>query len=217
VRMFGEMLLTGRVPSDDKRKEYLQIIVGESERLTSLIDNVLDFAKVERGKDAYEFAHGDMAEVARRAVDMLQYRAEREGIELCAELEAAPCTLDARAMEIAAINLIDNAVKYARGTKSVAVRAGPLEKGGAFLRVIDQGPGIDPDDRSRIFDRFVRGRHAQEQHIRGSGIGLALVKHIAETHGGSVKLQSSVEPPTGTTFELRIPAKPPKGRGRVVS
>jgi two-component system phosphate regulon sensor histidine kinase PhoR len=216
VRMFGEMLLTGRVPSDDKRREYLQIIVGESERLTSLIDNVLDFAKVERGKAAYELAEGDMAEVAQRAVDMLRYRAEREGISIALECEAAPCVLDARAMELAAMNLVDNALKYARGSERVLVSAGPSDDGGAFLRVVDRGPGIAKEDRERIFDRFVRGKSAQDQHIRGSGIGLALVKHIAETHGGSVKLDTSMDPPTGSTFELRIPAKPPRHRRGVV-
>jgi len=211
VRMFGEMLLTGRVANDDKRREYLKIIVGESERLTSLIDNVLDFAKVERGKDAYDFGEGDLLEVARRAVDNLRYRAERQGVILGLEGTHGPCVLDERAIELAAMNLIDNALKYARGTKVIRVAVEPLADG-AKLVVSDEGPGIDEDDRARIFDRFVRGREAQAQRTRGSGIGLALVKHIAESHGGPVRLTTRTTPPTGSTFEVRLPARPPRWR-----
>jgi two-component system, OmpR family, phosphate regulon sensor histidine kinase PhoR len=210
VRMFGELLLTGRVPNEDKEREYLQIIVGESERLTSLIDNVLDFAKVEKGKDAYEFAAADLADVAARAVDVLRYRAERQGIELATRLETAPAVADARAVELALINLIDNALKYAKGTDAVAIEVSPLADGGAVLRVSDDGPGIDPEEQRRIFDRFVRGRTARETHVRGSGIGLALVKHIAESHGGRALVKSPVhESGRGSTFEIHLPPRPP--------
>jgi two-component system phosphate regulon sensor histidine kinase PhoR len=210
VRMFGEMLLTDRVPNDDKRKEYLQIIVGESERLTSLIDNVLDFARVERGHDAYVFAEADVAEVAQRAVDLLRYRSEREGIELKLTAEEAHAVVDERALELAIVNLIDNALKYAKGTESVDVEVTAGKGGGALVRVSDGGPGIEREEQLRIFDRFVRGRVAQEMHIRGSGIGLALVKHIADSHGGEITLESPVRDGGGTTFELRLPAAPPR-------
>jgi two-component system phosphate regulon sensor histidine kinase PhoR len=217
VRMFAELLLTRRVPSADKRKEYLSIIVGESERLSSLIDNVLDFAKVERGKDAYQFDAGDLAEVAKRAVEVLGYRAERLGIELTADVEPAPVELDARALELALINLIDNALKYATGTAMVTVwvRPEPPERGGgARARVVDSGPGIPPEEQKRIFDRFVRGSRATETHVRGSGIGLALVKHITDTHGGTVEVLSPVtRDGRGTAFEMVLPARPP-GRRR---
>jgi two-component system phosphate regulon sensor histidine kinase PhoR len=212
VRMFSEMLLTGRVANDAKRTEYLQIIVGESERLSSLIDNVLDFAKVERGKDAYEFAEGDAAAVASQAVEMLQYRAERQGIRLEADVESAPVVLDERALELAVINLVDNALKYAKGTEWVRVTVAPRDgdEGGATLRVEDRGPGIDPAEQERIFDRFVRGRSATDAHVRGSGIGLALVQHIVDTHGGEVKVRSPAgDDGKGTIFEIILPATPP--------
>jgi len=210
VRMFGELLLTGRVANDDKRHEYLQIIVGESERLSNLIGNVLDFAKVEKGKDAYDFVEGDLATVVARAVDTLNYRAERQGIELCSNLEPAPCVLDERSVELAVINLIDNALKYAKGSDVVQVSAkGDAGAEAVLVRVEDSGPGIDSTDRDRIFDRFVRGRGAQEAHVRGSGIGLALVKHIADAHGGSVRVESPVDGERGSAFEIRLPLKPP--------
>jgi two-component system phosphate regulon sensor histidine kinase PhoR len=210
VRMFGELLLTGRAPSEDKQREYLQIIAGESERLTSLIDNVLDFAKVEKGKEAYEFADADVAEVATRAVDVLRYRAERQGVELETRLEPAHAVVDVRAVELALINLIDNALKYAKGTDAVTIDVAPAPAGGVVLRVTDQGPGIDVDEQRRIFDRFVRGRIARETHVRGSGIGLALVKHIAESHGGRAVVRSPVaEAGRGSAFEIHLPPRPP--------
>jgi two-component system, OmpR family, phosphate regulon sensor histidine kinase PhoR len=207
VRMFGEMLLTGRVPNDEKRQEYLQIIVGESERLSALIDNVLDFAKVERGKDAYEFARHDLAEVATRAVEVLRYRAERQGVDLRADVTRAEAVIDARAIELALINLIDNALKYAKDSESIVVSV-DSDDGAPTIRVTDLGPGIEGDDQIRIFDRFVRGRGAQDMHVRGSGIGLALVKHIAESHGGSVELDSPVRDGRGTSFAIVLPKRP---------
>ncbi len=207
VRMFGEMLLTGRVPSEDKKKQYLQIIVSESERLTALIENVLDFAKVERGKAAYDFAPGQVEEVVARAVEVFRYRAEREGMEVGLRVEEGlPATsIDGRAIELAVINLLDNAFKYAKdgGRIDVAVACSAR-----FVRVSvsDRGPGIEPDDRARIFERFVRGRTSGETRVRGSGIGLSLVKHIAESHGGTIEVKSPIsDEGRGCAFELSIP------------
>ncbi|MDP8998820.1 MAG: ATP-binding protein, partial [Myxococcota bacterium] len=180
VRMFGEMLQSGRVSSDEKRQQYLDIIVGESERLSSLIENVLDFARVERGREAYDFSEGDVGEAVAKAVNVYRYRAEREGIDLAMEVGAhlPRARIDARALELAIMNLIDNALKYAPGSKVVTVRA-DREDGGVVVRVVDHGPGVTPEDQGRIFERFVRGSTARSRPIRGSGIGLALVKHIA--------------------------------------
>jgi two-component system phosphate regulon sensor histidine kinase PhoR len=208
VRMFGEMLLSDRVPSEDKRRQYLGIIVSESERLSALIENVLDFARVERGKAAYEFAPAQLGEVVSRAVEIYRYRAEREGMEVSLRVaEGLPAaSLDARAMELAVINLLDNALKYAKdgGRVDVAVeQSGRAVK----VRVSDRGPGIEREEQDRIFERFVRGRHAGETRARGSGIGLALVKHIAESHGGKVGVVSPVtEDGRGSAFEIAIPA-----------
>lgn len=204
VRMFGEMLQSGRVASDEKRQQYLDIIVSESERLSSLIENVLDFARVERGREAYDFAEGDVGEAVAKAVNVYRYRAEREGIELALDLEAdLPRTrIDARALELAVMNLIDNALKYAPGSGSVTVYA--ARKAGAIeVRVVDRGPGVPSEDQARIFERFVRGSTARARPIRGSGIGLALVKHIAESHGGRAWVVS--RPGDGATFAISIP------------
>jgi two-component system phosphate regulon sensor histidine kinase PhoR len=204
VRMFGELLLSGRVASDDKRREYLQIIVTESERLTALIENVLDFAKFERGKSAFEFYEGNVGQAVIRAVDVYKYRAEREGVEVEVSIDPhlPPVMFDERALELLLMNLLDNALKYAKEGKKVTVDVRAV-KSDIEVRVSDKGPGIPSQERRRIFERFVRGSAGTEKQIRGSGIGLALVKHIAESHGGRAWVES--EPGQGSTFVTTIP------------
>lgn len=209
VRMFGELLLSGRVDSDAKRDQYLQIIVTESERLAALIENVLDFAKVERGKAGYEFTEASVADVVTRAVDACRTRAENEGIELMLSIAPSlpPVLLDERAIEIAVINLVDNALKYAPDGKRVSV--GVRRDGGSIeIRVADQGPGIVVDDRKRIFERFVRGTSPVNKQVRGSGIGLALVKHIAEAHGGKAWVEPATPHGSVFVFTFRANATP---------
>jgi two-component system phosphate regulon sensor histidine kinase PhoR len=207
VRMFGELLQSGRVENDEKRRQYLQIIVSESERLGALIENVLDFAKVERGKAAYEFELSRVGEVVARAVEACRVRAEREEVAL--ELNVADglplVDLDERAIEIAVINLVDNALKYAPDGELVSVVVRKRDDR-VEIRVTDQGSGIPFEDRRRIFERFVRGKTALGKQVRGSGIGLALVKHIAEAHGGSVWVEDSA--PHGSTFVLTLSTTP---------
>ena len=217
VRMFGEMLQSGRVRDDDKRRQYLDIIVSETERLSALIENVLDFARVERGRQAYEFAVGDVGEAVSKAVTVYRHCAEREGIDLVLDVqERLPrVPIDGRAIELAIINLIDNALKYAPESGVVTVKASH-EKGGQghaiVVRVVDQGPGVPAEDRERIFERFVRGKGSREtisgRPIRGSGIGLALVKHIAESHGGHAWVDASGGSlARGASFALSIPCR----------
>jgi len=208
VRMFGELLLSERVASDDKRREYLQIIVTESERLTALIENVLDFAKFERGKSAFEFHEGNVGQAVARAVDVYRHRAEREGVEV--ELSIDPrlptAMFDERALELLLMNLLDNALKYAKDGRHVTVEVS-AGRSDLEIRVSDQGPGIPQSDRRRIFERFVRGSAGGEKQVRGSGIGLALVKHIAESHGGRAWVESELG--HGSTFIVTIPLHKP--------
>jgi two-component system phosphate regulon sensor histidine kinase PhoR len=207
VRMFGEMLQSGRVASEEKRQEYLDIIVRESERLSGLIENVLDFAKVERGRGSYDFADGDVGEAVAKAANVYRYRAEREAVKLVVDLplQLPLARIDERAIQLAVINLVDNALKYAPPPEGdlITIRASD-EHGTIFVRVTDQGPGVPVEERQRIFERFVRGsRDGASARVRGSGIGLALVKHIAESHGGRAWVESSSS--TGATFTFTIP------------
>ena len=214
VRMFSELLATDRIRDDAKRKQYLSIIMRESERLSALIENVLDFARVERGKAAYQFEEADLSEVVASAVEAYRYRAESEGIEITLQAQPdLPTTLlDERAMELALVNLMDNAIKYAKDGKTIEVRV--RTRGGRSLevRLEDHGPGIPADEQRRIFDRFVRGKGAREKQVRGSGIGLALVQHIARSHGGQVWVESELG--KGAVFYVTIPIRAPKGKAK---
>jgi len=210
VRMFAEMLHTGRVSSEDKRREYTDIIMRESERLSSLIENVLDFAKVERGRKAYDFANGDLGAAVREAVLVLQYRVEREGTPMVVTVEEGlpEISLDVHAVGLAVINLVDNALKYGQG-EEVRVRVAGLGKS-LVVSVEDDGPGIAAEDRSRIFERFVRGTgnvDAQGLPVRGSGIGLSLVKHVAESHGGKAWVDSPLSSGRGSRFCFSLPRR----------
>ena len=205
ISMFGEMLAEGRTKSPEQAHEYAEIIWRESVRLGRLIDNVLDFAKIERGMGVYEFADDiDIGEVVDRAIDLSQRRVQ--AAEMTFEADVAPelpnVRLDGNAYTLAVLNLIDNAIKYAHDGKKIALT---LRKHGAriVLSVRDWGPGIDPEEHERIFERFYRAKAVRLKPIRGSGIGLALVRHIARAHDGDVEVVSS--PGNGSTFSIWIP------------
>jgi len=181
VRMFGEMLLTQRVASEEKRKQYLEIICREAEQLSSLIENVLDFAALERGKQSYTPEEADLGEIVQRAIETVRHRIEGAELRVHAPEQVPHVLVDAQAMLLATINLLDNALKYGEGTPiDVSIQVQPRE---LSISVRDRGPGIPRGDIRRVFDRFYRVRRPGQQQ-RGSGIGLSLVKHIADAHGG---------------------------------
>lgn len=215
IRLFGELLLLDRAQSPEKRKQYLSIIVGESERLTALIENVLDFARLERGKASYDFAVSDLCEVVQRSVDIYKFRAERENVTLNLKLPSAPllARIDKRALELAVMNLIDNALKYAKDGALVDVECDESATG-TFVKVSDYGPGIPRHEQTRIFERFFRGSSADETRARGSGIGLSLVRHIAQAHGGRVRVSSPIHPDgRGTSFTIELGKRVPLAEG----
>jgi two-component system phosphate regulon sensor histidine kinase PhoR len=202
IRMFGELLHTGRVGSDEKREKYTGIIVSESERLTTLIDNVLDFAKAERGEGAYEMQLADLGEVVQHGVEICRVRAERSSISIHLQVQddLPLLKLDERAVELAVTNLVDNALKYGADGGFIEVNVRRASR--RFLEVVvtDQGPGIPEHERDRIFERFVRSDPSKK--ARGSGIGLALVSAVARAHGGKVRVDSNT--PTGSRFHLTL-------------
>jgi two-component system phosphate regulon sensor histidine kinase PhoR len=205
ISMFGEMLADGRTKSPEQAHEYAEIIWRESVRLGRLIDNVLDFAKIERGMGVYEFAEADLGEVVDRAIELSARRVAAAEMTLEADIAAdrPVLQLDANAYTLAVLNLIDNAIKYAADGKRIALavhRVGDR----VVLTVRDWGPGIDPEEHDRIFDRFYRARAIRLKPIRGSGIGLALVQHIARAHRGDADVASV--PGQGSTFRLWLPA-----------
>ncbi|HTJ43391.1 MAG TPA: HAMP domain-containing sensor histidine kinase [Kofleriaceae bacterium] len=217
ISMFGELLALGRVKSPAQGTEYAEIIWRESVRLARLIDNVLDFAKIERGVDAYEFTDADVGEVVARAIELSQHRLAKAEMTIEAELdpELPPVRLDPNAFTLAVLNLIDNAIKYAPDGKKIAITLKHLDDR-VVLRVRDWGQGIEPDEQARIFERFYRARAVRLKPIRGSGIGLALVEHIVQAHHGTVSCAST--PGQGATFTISLPVPSATAvRGRTVA
>ncbi len=211
IRMFAELIMLGKIKNPEKGREYAVIITRESERLSRLIDNVLDFSRIERGKAAYEMKPADLGDVVDRALDFFRYRLEREGRQLEVDLQSAPALpislLDENAMTLLVLNLVDNAIKYGgSGPISVSLRyqAKPDE---LVFCVRDQGMGIAADEQRKIFERFYRTRAVRTTNIRGSGIGLALVRHIVEAHGGRATVESTSG--QGSTFVIILPVRRP--------
>jgi len=211
ISMFGELLSMGRTSSPDQAREYAEIIRRESSRLSRLIDNVLDFSKLERGAEVFEYGDADIGDVVARACELTGHRLDRAGMTMSVDIDPdlPPIRLDANAMTLATLNLLDNAIKYAADGKKIAVS---LHQRGdrIVLEVRDFGPGIAAEEQHAVFDRFYRARAVRLRPIRGSGIGLALVKRIAEAHGGGVTVDS--EPGQGACFRLWVPAKDVSGR-----
>jgi two-component system phosphate regulon sensor histidine kinase PhoR len=182
VRMFADMLRSDRVPSEERRHEYLDIICRESERLTSLIDNVLDFSALESGQGTYRLKKGDLTDAVGRALEAFRYRSEQEGVEILLEApeRLPPVMIDQEAIALAVINLLDNAVKYGGQTQvelELRTRRSVVD-----ISVRDHGPGIPAESLRQVFDRFYRGPDTGP--TRGSGIGLSVVRNIAQAHGG---------------------------------
>ncbi|HEY0990859.1 MAG TPA: ATP-binding protein, partial [Kofleriaceae bacterium] len=176
----------------------------ESVRLGRLIDNVLDFAKIERGMGVYEFADADLGEVIDRVVVLSARRVAAADMTLEADIEPElpALHLDASALTLAILNLIDNAIKYASEGKRIALGARRVGDR-VIVTVRDWGSGIDAEEHERIFERFYRARAIRLKPIRGSGIGLSLVQHIARAHGGDAAVASA--PGQGATFRIWLP------------
>lgn len=207
IRMFAETLEMGRVADEAKRQEYYRIITRESERLTQLIDNVLDFSRIDAGKRRYHFRPCDVAPLLIQTLEAFQFQLDRRGfkVELMLQPDMPEISLDPEAFCQALGNLIDNAIKYSRDRQVIRVEA-KVWDGVFYCAVADQGVGIAPAELPRIFEKFYRVGRSETQSTRGSGIGLALVKHIVEAHGGRIAVEST--PGEGSTFTMIIPLDP---------
>ncbi len=183
IRMHGEMLRDGLVPSAEKQQEYFSTITDESERLSRLIDNVLEFSRLERGARPFRFTVGQAEPVVREIVDTLRPQAAREGFVLEVECEAGlpAIRFDRDALFQMVFNLVDNAMKYASRAEDrrITIRLHRAAGGDVVLRVRDFGPGIARDQIGRVFEPFYRAGDEMTRSAKGSGIGLALVRDLA--------------------------------------
>ena len=204
IRMFGETLELGRAPDEATRREYYAVITRESERLTRLIDNVLDFSRIEGGRQRYDIAPHPVEPMVHEVVEAFRYplaqRGFKVGVVVAPDLPDA--LMDPAAVKQALANLVDNAIKYSGERRRLTVTA-RVEDGRVAIEVADEGHGIPAGETERIFEKFYRIGRSETQGSRGSGVGLALVKHIVEAHGGSVRVES--RPSEGSRFTLYLP------------
>ncbi|UCD37355.1 MAG: PDZ domain-containing protein [Fidelibacterota bacterium] len=204
IKMFAELLRSKKKPGARQSQEYLEIIEGESERLSMLIENVLDFAQVERGVKEYHLTDVSLKELVEKVLRSMRYQFRMQGFRV--EMEISPedhlIHADPAAVIEALTNLLSNAMKYSRDKK--AVRIATFDRDGfAAVAVEDKGIGISEKELSHIFDAFYRTQEGGAQRSAGAGLGLALVRHVMDAHGGKVEVRS--EPGRGSTFTLLFP------------
>lgn len=227
VRLMAENLEHGKISELAKQNEYFRFIGQECRRLSSLIENVLDFSRIEQGRKQYEFEPTNLGALIEATVKLMEPYATEKGVKL-ETFNIRHSTLnielnvDGRAIQQALVNLIDNAVKHSAKGQTVTVGLEikndkfKINNGGDAtalnsqistlnLFVADSGPGIPAAEQEKIFERFYRLGSELRRETQGVGIGLSIVKHIAEAHGGRVLVAS--EPGNGSRFTIELPGK----------
>lgn len=209
IRMYAETLQSGRITGDEKRHEYYAVIARESTRLTNLINDILDFARIEAGGKEYVLQPTDAGRVVRETYEAYRPQLEHHGFEH--RLDIAPglprIDADADALSQILVNLIQNAIKYSADDKFLGIEvAGDVRRGrsGVLISLHDRGIGVRPEDRARLTDGFFRSEDSRVRQQGGTGLGLALVKRIIEAHHGTLDIESRLV--KGSTFRVFLPA-----------
>ncbi len=213
IRVFAELLRLGKVQSPERTREYGEYIEAESRRLSRLIDNILDLSRIESGQKTYRFVRADLGDVVQATLWSFEVRSMHGNFAIDFRGPDTPLLeidMDRDAVAQAFHNRLDNAVKYSGASREIAVR---LARSGSevVLSVEDHGIGIPRGEQERIFDRFHRVSTGLVHDVKGSGLGLSIVRHIVRAHRGSVTIVS--EPGKGSTFSIRLPAHRAEGAG----
>jgi len=207
IRLYAETLEMGRLKSQDKYQEYYCIIRKESERLTSLINNILDFSRIEAGRKEYDFRETDMRELVRNTLESYRFQIEQNGFALEERIaEDVPALrVDREAIARSLVNLVNNALKYSQDRKFIGISLF-RDNGAVKLEVVDHGIGIPVQEQHKIFEKFYRVGDPLVHNTKGSGLGLSLVRHIVQAHGGEVIVDSV--PGQGSKFTIALPVTP---------
>lgn len=204
ISMFTELLQNKKNLSEDEKQEYLSIIRGESERLSRLINNVLNFSKIEKGMKTYRLETVGVIEMISSVLKVMNYPVHQNEFELITKFPEEDFCVEADrdAISEAIMNLIDNAMKYSRDDKRIKLEVTPNQSE-VRISITDFGIGISAQEQARIFDAFYRSDIEEVKARGGAGLGLTQVKHIVEAHNGKVEVQSSGE--AGSTFSIILP------------
>jgi len=204
IRMFAETLEMGRLRDDAKKQEYYSTILGETERLTRLVNNILSFSRMEAGRKEFHFQSVDLNTIVSGVLDTYRHHLENGGFSIDVDLgKQLPAVRgDREAICEALINLIDNGMKYSENEKYIAVRT-RSDGAQVVLEVGDHGIGIAPEHQKKVFETFYRVSDSLVHNTKGTGLGLSLVKRIMDAHGGTVTVRSTAG--KGSTFCLQLP------------
>lgn len=207
IRMYAEMLAEGRVADETRRAHYLGVITRESQRLTRLVNNVLDFSRLEQGRKKYQPARIDLADALRQVLDGQADRIREAGLklELVLPADAAFATADRDALDQAVLNLLDNAVKYGASGGRLAVS---LARQGTSWHIViaDAGPGVPASHRDRLFQQFHRVDDSLTAKVPGFGLGLSISRRLIEDQHGTLTHEPA--PGGGARFIIALPASP---------
>ncbi len=204
IRLYAETLELGRLTAKEKYQEYFRIIREESERLTALINNILDFSRIEAGRKEYEFQETDLGELVHSTLESYRFQIQQNGFAYEENIspDIPPVKVDREAIARSLLNLVNNALKYSKDRKFIGVSLYRADNC-VNLEVRDSGIGIPPNEQEKIFEKFYRCGDPLVHNVKGSGLGLSLVRHIARSHGGEVHVQS--EPEKGSKFTIALP------------
>jgi two-component system, OmpR family, phosphate regulon sensor histidine kinase PhoR len=201
ISMFAETLMLGRAKNEEKKQEYTELIYKETSRLTTIVNRILNFAKIEANKRTYALANMDAVALLKEIMEDYSHHLRQNGFEYQLEVGEKPIYIEADkdAIYEAVVNLLDNAVKYSTDVKNLKVSL--LDDGQEIhIAVEDKGMGIPNQKLEAIFDKFYRVTEGDLYTVKGTGLGLAIVKHIMQAHGGDVKVKSELG--QGSIFSL---------------
>jgi len=206
IRALAERLQGDKAIDPERMKQYFSLISQNADQLTRLVKNLLDFSKIEEGKKEYHFSPTDLAQLVTQQIHDLGKNDLQKGARIKASIpdDIPPLLLDREALSQAFNNLLDNAFKFSPADGEVEVRV-RREKENVVIEVADRGIGVPQDELEKIFDKFYQAKNAVKYSAKGTGLGLTLVKHAAEAHGGNVSARSTVG--KGSTFSLILPVK----------
>jgi signal transduction histidine kinase len=216
IRLYAETLELGRLTAKEKYQEYFRIIREESERLSALINNILDFSRIEAGRKEYEFQETNLAELVHSTLESYRFQIQQNGFAFEENIsgDIPPVKVDREAIARSLLNLVNNALKYSKDEKYIGVRL-YRSNGSVNLEVQDHGIGIPANEQEKIFEKFYRCGDPLVHNVKGSGLGLSLVRHIARAHGGDVLVESA--PEKGSKFTIALPLAPPLQTGNAVA